>query len=1179
MKHRILCVILMAICSVASFAADIADGYYRLQNRVTNAYMSINSGYWSVPIVQAMNASSLQQVWYIASDGAGGYTIRNCFTGLYYAHQTTKAGWLPMQNVAQSFYATKSGDGTAYAFNSTSGAVDATTDAISIRATSGRDWVQADARTSTYAWWLLSAVTGDLAETAALNLANAEIDISKVYRVSSANYADHVMDVSFSDSTLRTAAVVEGDVSQCWKLVLPPGGDTYMLQNQYTQYYVQDQTTQSAYFNTGRTESGCVLIKNGNYPAKKDFAIGRGRARIAYGAGDWVNNGLHCSASQGYNVVLWDYKSDASFWNLVEATDVTPAMIAEAQEDYSSKHYIIDNAQPFTTQLMTIFTDSACTTLKGEYAAMSDADLTAAMSSLPAEIIGHAIKVKNNSWAAWEKEFRIQAYKPYSDPRYWARVLNTSIYGRYDNPTGIVASSPDSPIYMYVDEVPANCQLYVETMKDQTINTYEYAQELKSGLNVFFPPTDTSQVYIRYWSADSTLLASYPHVKIHIEGGKVTGYFDINKFTNADWTQMKADGLFTHKYIDVLGDFVQWHIFSSIPKEHIPTDKIVETMKCWDGIEKLQLSIAGLIEGEEGVYEDLYPKRFNNHMMCRNSLNGGMDAANYRTQYPTSGWEIISLNYEPQPGQAADYTIRNGQNVWGMAHEIGHMNQGAINTAGATEVSNNLFSEACVWNSGNTTTRLQNIKKQAPQLAKKANWLTMEGGGFNADNSKNVYYAGWRTRMYFNLYLYFHVLKNDTLFYPKVFRAMRRDPMDMRATISGNDNYLKLARVMSNVAKMNLVDYFTYWGFFTPIENAPVHCYSTWTVTTTQEDIDATKAYIAAQGPANASMIFIDDRVTQIPRTDGVSGYKWPYRNDGQSSMLAQGPLTMGDIQLFATKPEPTGYEFDINENGFVTIPAEAEGACGIKIYDKNGTLAFVAATDTFTIPRWLMEEGGYTIRIQKYDGTDVLAKAIENQALQVDSDCFSTFYTDKPFIMPNNVRGGVVTSVSGSSMSIDYMYAPGDIVPANTAVILNGDYGGIHNFAVPDDATGARVPAVNYLKGTITEQTITAQSGYLYYKLTYDNDGNNLGFYWGEASGGAFLNGAHKAYLEVPTSITGAKSLSFLDATGINDIRTDKKINDNFTIYSLTGVNLGTDLNSLPSGVYVRGGKKIVKR
>jgi hypothetical protein len=225
------------------------------------------------------------------------------------------------------------------------------------------------------------------------------------------------------------------------------------------------------------------------------------------------------------------------------------------------------------------------------------------------------------------------------------------------------------------------------------------------------------------------------------------------------------------------------------------------------------------------------------------------------------------------------------------------------------------------------------------------------------------------------------------------------------------------------------------------------------------------------------------------------------------------------------------------------------------------------------------MEEGGYTIRIQKYDGTDVLAKAIENQALQVDSDCFSTFYTDKPFIMPNNVRGGVVTSVSGSSMSIDYMYAPGDIVPANTAVILNGDYGGIHNFAVPDDATGARVPAVNYLKGTITEQTITAQSGYLYYKLTYDNDGNNLGFYWGEASGGAFLNGAHKAYLEVPTSITGAKSLSFLDATGINDIRTDKKINDNFTIYSLTGVNLGTDLNSLPSGVYVRGGKKIVKR
>lgn len=1166
----------MISVTITALAAEIADGYYRLQNNTTSNYMSVNGSYWTVPIVQAFNASSLQQVWRITSDGNGGYLIRNCFTGLYYGHQSTTAGWMPMQNAPRSFYATANGMGNAYAFNCTADATDATTNAISIRATSGRDWVQAAARTSTYAWWKLTEVTGDMATKAAQNLANAEFDDSKIYRIKSVTYPQRVARVTFADKNVSTDMETTGDVRQYWKLAMPDGYDAYTIQSLYSQKHIQDNTTNSSYFTMGDAQQEFVLIKNGNKPTEKVFSIGRGRTKIAYGAGDWVNTGLHCSQSQGYNVVLWNFTSDASMWTFEEATDADADAITEAQEDYSSRTSLIENANSYTNTLMTVFADSACTTLKDEYASATDGELTTALAGLPTAIISHAIKVKNNAWANWEKEFRIQAYKAYSDPRYWARVLNTSIYGRYDNPTGIVASSSDSPIYMYVEKVPANCQLYVETMNDQAINVYELAKELKPGLNVFFPPTDTSQIYIRYWSADSSLLADYPKINIHIEGGKVTGYFDINKFTNADWTQMKTDGLFTHKYIDVLGNYVQWHIFSYIPKEHIVNDKIVETMTCWDNIEKLQLSIAGLIEGEEGVYEDLYPKRFNNHMMCRNSLNGSMDAANYRTQYPTSGWEILSLNYEPQAGQAADYTIRNGQNVWGMAHEIGHMNQGAINTAGATEVSNNLFSEACVWNSGNTTSRLQNIKLQAPYLAQKSNWLTMAGGGFTPTGEKNVYYAGWRTRMYFNLYLYFHVLGNDTLFFPKVFRAMRRDPMDMRATISGNDNYLKLARVMANVAHMNLNDYFTYWGFFTPIENENVHCYSTWNVTTTQEDIDNTKAYIAAQGPSNGAMIFIDDRVTQVPRADGVAGYRLPYRNDNSSSIKAQGPLTMGDIQLFAEKPEPTGYEFDIDERGHVTIPDAAEGACGIKIYDKNGTLAYVAATDTFTLPAWLINEGGYTIKIQKYDGTDVLCKTVSGQAVHVDEDQYSTFYTDEDFIMPEGISGGIVTEVNDNSITIEYAYNEGDIVPANTGLILKGKYG-ISNYQVPETSGQVAAPAVNYLKGTIAKTAITAREGYTYYKFSYNSSGENLGFYWGADGGGSFVNGAHKAYLELPGTLAKKylainETVTGISEIGGNSLRTS--LNGNTKMYNMQGQQVDNSYR----GIVIVGGKKIIK-
>jgi hypothetical protein len=54
-----------------------------------------------------------------------------------------------------------------------------------------------------------------------------------------------------------------------------------------------------------------------------------------------------------------------------------------------------------------------------------------------------------------------------------------------------------------------------------------------------------------------------------------------------------------------------------------------------------------------------------------------------------------------------------------------------------------------------------------------------------------------------------------------------------------------------------------------------------------------------------------------------------------------------------------------------------------------------------------------------------------------------------------------------------------------------------------------------NCLKGTQTEQMITAEAGYVYYQFAND-DTDGLGWYWGADNGGAFTNGAHKAYLPV---------------------------------------------------------------
>lgn len=71
------------------------------------------------------------------------------------------------------------------------------------------------------------------------------------------------------------------------------------------------------------------------------------------------------------------------------------------------------------------------------------------------------------------------------------------------------------------------------------------------------------------------------------------------------------------------------------------------------------------------------------------------------------------------------------------------------------------------------------------------------------------------------------------------------------------------------------------------------------------------------------------------------------------------------------------------------------------------------------------------------------------------------------------------------------------------------------------------------------------------------------------------------RAYLTVDGSAAGAKIGSVLSdetTTGVENIIL--KDNDGTThIYDLRGMDRGTDFDSLPTGVYIRGGKKVVKR
>ena len=123
-------------------------------------------------------------------------------------------------------------------------------------------------------------------------------------------------------------------------------------------------------------------------------------------------------------------------------------------------------------------------------------------------------------------------------------------------------------------------------------------------------------------------------------------------------------------------------------------------------------------------------------------------------------------------------------------------------------------------------------------------------------------------------------------------------------------------------------------------------------------------------------------------------------------------------------------------------------------------------------------------------------------------------------------------------------------------------------------DETGV-APSGNLLSGSDAEQATTGAG--LFYKLAQDPDNaQNVGFFWGADNGGAFTNGAHKAYLCVPAS-AGVRAFILLneEATAINKLSTDIQTHE--TYYTLGGQQLSE--KPAKGAVIVSKGKKFVVR
>ena len=268
------------------------------------------------------------------------------------------------------------------------------------------------------------------------------------------------------------------------------------------------------------------------------------------------------------------------------------------------------------------------------------------------------------------------------------------------------------------------------------------------------------------------------------------------------------------------------------------------------------------------------------------------------------------------------------------------------------------------------------------------------------------------------------------------------------------------------------------------------------------------------------------------------------------------------------------------SNNGISEITSTTNGVKvrKIKFAKPNGIYEVYVPEGTTSLNLTLANTSSSNTRVDNI----LLEHTYNLQALNISSVGYATFSTDKNFIMPEGVEGGIVT-VDGATANVNYAYTytdnifSSDIVPAGTGLLMKGAQGEYKMYATTQEAT--EVYAENLLKGALTNDTINAPDDKTRLYIFANDSQSGLGFYWQKSSnndnyGKWVKNMKGKAYLQVPTnSAVKGFRLNLGDTTGITAVESTL---GNAPVYTLSGVRVNGSLNNLPAGIYIVGGKKV---
>lgn len=240
-----------------------------------------------------------------------------------------------------------------------------------------------------------------------------------------------------------------------------------------------------------------------------------------------------------------------------------------------------------------------------------------------------------------------------------------------------------------------------------------------------------------------------------------------------------------------------------------------------------------------------------------------------------------------------------------------------------------------------------------------------------------------------------------------------------------------------------------------------------------------------------------------------------------------------------------------------------------------------------------------------KYDvnnnAPSFLYKKTFDLSVNANTAGYATAYTAFPYVMPAGADGYIITETAeGETIKAKNKYPAGTEVPAYAPLLIKNAEAGVTLNPVVLGKTVEAYPYAdeNLLHGTRLESdgvttdvdgTGTKTDDYYYYKLSYKLDAeknpvpDSYGFYRGMADGSAFaMKNTLTAYLALPKSsgLVNNLRISIDNEDGpATSIQTNRLPADNMpqSVYTLSGVRVNAAGGSLPKGIYIVNGKKVV--